>query len=150
MIRRMVRNGGRCDFLAGAGARAGHRCRAGRRLGGFAVPGTVAQLRPGSSGAKVKHDFVLTNRLGEPVTILNLRPSCGCTSGKASTSMVNPGETAAIEAQMDTRNFLGLKSTILYVTLVTASGREAEVRLGVSRTSWPTSSSTPARSTSAR
>ena len=32
---------------------------------------------------------------------------------------------------MDTRNFLGLKSTILYVTLVTASGREAEVRLGV-------------------
>ena len=36
-----------------------------------------------------------------------------------------------IEAQMDTRNFLGLKSTILYVTLVTASGREAEVRLGV-------------------
>jgi hypothetical protein len=32
---------------------------------------------------------------------------------------------------MDTRNFLGLKSTILYVSLVTASGREAEVRLGV-------------------
>ena len=32
---------------------------------------------------------------------------------------------------MDTRNFLGVKATILYVTLVTASGREAEVRLGV-------------------
>ena len=32
---------------------------------------------------------------------------------------------------MDTRNFVGPKSTILYVTLITASGREAEVGLGV-------------------
>jgi hypothetical protein len=86
---------------------------------------------PVPRGAKVKHEFVLNNRLGETVTILNLRPSCGCTSGKASTGAVNPGESAVIEAQMDTRNFLGLKSTILYVTLVTSSGREAEVRLGV-------------------
>jgi hypothetical protein len=82
-------------------------------------------------GAKVKHDFVLTNRLAEPITILNLRPSCGCTSGKASQSVVNPGQSAVIEAQMDTRNFLGVKATVLFVTLVTASGREAEVRLGV-------------------
>lgn len=86
---------------------------------------------PVPRGAKVKHDFVMTNRMAEPVTILNLRPSCGCTSGKASASTLNPGEHGVIEAQMDTRNFLGLKSTILYVTLVTASGREAEVRLGV-------------------
>lgn len=82
-------------------------------------------------GAKVKHEFVLTNRLAEPITILNLRASCGCTSGKASTSMVPSGQSAVVEAQMDTRNFLGVKSTILYVMLVTASGREAEVRLGV-------------------
>jgi hypothetical protein len=89
---------------------------------------------PVPRGAKVRYDFGLTNRLAEPITILNLRPSCGCTSGKASASTVNPGEQAVIEAQMDTRNFLGLKSTILYVTLVTASGREAEVRLGVTST----------------
>ena len=86
---------------------------------------------PVPRGAKVKHDFVLTNRLAEPITILNLRPSCGCTSGKASTSTVNPGASAVIEARMDTRNFLGIKATILFVTLVTAGGREAEVRLGV-------------------
>jgi hypothetical protein len=86
---------------------------------------------PVPRGAKVKHEFLLVNRLGEAITILSLRPSCGCTSGKASASLVNPGESAVIEAQMDTRNFLGLKSTILYVTLVTASGREAESRLGV-------------------
>ncbi len=86
---------------------------------------------PVPRGAKVKHDFVLTNRLAEPITILNLRPSCGCTSGKASASTVNPGTSAVIEAQMDTRNFLGIKATVLFVTLVTAGGREAEVRLGV-------------------
>jgi Protein of unknown function (DUF1573) len=82
-------------------------------------------------GVKVKCDFLLVNRLAEPITILNLRPSCGCTSGQASASMVGPGQTAVIEAQMDTRNFVGQKSTTLYVSLITASGREAEVGLGV-------------------
>jgi hypothetical protein len=86
---------------------------------------------PVPRGAKVKHDFVITNRLAESITILNLRPSCGCTSGKASTSIVDPGASALIEARMDTRNFLGIKATTLFVTLVTAGGREAEVRLGV-------------------
>jgi len=87
---------------------------------------------PVPRGAKVKHDFHLVNRLAEPITILNLRPSCGCTSGRASASVVGPGQTAVIEAQMDTRNFVGLKSTVLYVVLMTASGREAEAGLGVS------------------
>jgi hypothetical protein len=82
-------------------------------------------------GVKVKHDFPLVNRLSEPVTILNLRPSCGCTSGRSNVSLVAPGQTAVIEAEMDTRNFIGLKSTILYVTLITASGQEGEARLEV-------------------
>jgi hypothetical protein len=89
---------------------------------------------PVPRGAKVNHDFLLVNRLREPITILNLRPSCGCTSGQASASTVNPGESATVEAVMDTRNFLGEKATILYVTVVTASGREAEVRLHVTST----------------
>src|SRR5262245_30465426 len=80
-------------------------------------PERAHNFGPIPRGAKVKYDFVLMNRLSEPVTILNLRASCGCTSGKASTSTVNPGAGATIEATMDTRNFLGLKSTILYVTL---------------------------------
>jgi hypothetical protein len=82
-------------------------------------------------GAKLKYDFLLVNRLTEPVTILGLRPSCGCTSGKASASVVEPGQSAVIEAQMDTRNFVGAKSTVLYVTLMTSSGREAEAGLGI-------------------
>ena len=86
---------------------------------------------PVPRGAKVKHDFTLTNHLAEPIRILDLRTSCGCTSGKASASVVQPGESAVVEATMDTRNFLGIKSTVLTVMLITASGREAEVRLGV-------------------
>ncbi|ODU01007.1 MAG: hypothetical protein ABS79_02435 [Planctomycetes bacterium SCN 63-9] len=82
-------------------------------------------------GAKVKHDFMLTNRLNEPITILNLRASCGCTSGRTTASIVQPGQTAVVEAHMDTRNFVGQKSTVLFVTLITAGGHEAEVRLGV-------------------
>ena len=83
-------------------------------------------------GAKVKHDFLLVNRLSEPITIVNLRPSCGCTSGRALSSTVAPGASTVIEAEMDTRNFVGLKATVLFVTLVTAGGREAEARLAVS------------------
>jgi Protein of unknown function (DUF1573) len=83
-------------------------------------------------GVKVKHDFLMVNRLGESITILNLRPSCGCTSGRASASQIAPGQSAVIEAEMDTRNFVGPKSTVLYVTVMTASGREGEARLGVS------------------
>ncbi len=83
-------------------------------------------------GVKVKHDFLLVNRLSEPITILNLRPSCGCTSGKAHASTVAPGESTVIEAEMDTRNFVGPKATVLFVNLITASGRESEARLAVS------------------
>jgi hypothetical protein len=85
-------------------------------------------------GAKVRHSFGLTNRLSESVTILNIRASCGCTAGHATASLVPPGGSAAVEAEMETRNFVGKKATTLYVTFVTATGREAEVALGVSST----------------
>jgi hypothetical protein len=89
---------------------------------------------PVPRGGKVRHDFVLTNRLNEPITIANVRASCGCTSGKANLSLVQPGQTALVEAEMDTRNFVGPKATTLFVSVITASGREAEVGLGVSST----------------
>jgi hypothetical protein len=82
-------------------------------------------------GVKLKHKFLLVNKLAEPVTMLNLRASCGCTTGRARSEAIAPGASAVIDAEMDTRNFVGLKSTILYVTIITASGREAEVGLGV-------------------
>ena len=85
---------------------------------------------PVPRGAKVRHPFVLTNRTGVPLSIVNLRVSCGCTSGRANVATVEPGKTAIIEAEMDTRNFVGLKSTTLFV-MVMAGNQQAEVGLGV-------------------
>ena len=86
---------------------------------------------PVPRGAVVRHDFVMTNKYGETLTILDVRASCGCTSGKASATTVAPGQTVSIEAQMDTRNFVGRKATKLTVTILTASGKSAEVQLAV-------------------
>ncbi len=87
---------------------------------------------PVPRGAKVRHGFVLTNRYAETISILDVRASCGCTSGRASASVVPPGGSAVIEAEMDTRNFVGPKATTLTVTMVTANGRHGEARLAVS------------------
>ena len=89
---------------------------------------------PVPRGAKVRHPFVLTNRLAEPVSIVDVRASCGCTVGRPSASIVPPGGSAIVEAEMDTRNFTARKVTTLSVDVRTASGRQAEVRLGVSST----------------
>jgi hypothetical protein len=86
---------------------------------------------PVPRGAKVRHSFVLNNRLAEPITILDVRASCGCTTGRATAATVPPGHSAAVEAVLDTRNFVGKKKTTLTVSLMTAAGREAEVKLGV-------------------
>jgi hypothetical protein len=87
---------------------------------------------PVPRGGKFRHEFHLTNRLAEPITILNIRASCGCTTGRTSTSKLAPGQSTTIEAEIDTRNFVGAKATVLYVTLVTLGGKESEARLGLS------------------
>jgi hypothetical protein len=87
---------------------------------------------PVPRGGKFRHEFLLANRLNEPLSILNIRASCGCTTGRASTSQLAPGQSAIVEAEIDTRNFVGVKATVLFVTLVNAGGQEAEVRLGIS------------------
>lgn len=85
-------------------------------------------------GAKVRHSFILTNRLSEPVNVVDVHASCGCTTGHASVGLVPPGGSATIDAEMDTRNFVGRKATVLYVNLVTTSGKQAEARLNVAST----------------
>ncbi len=92
------------------------------------------EFGPVPRGATVRYPFVLRNRLAEPVSIINLRASCGCTSGRANVSTVPPGGQAVIEAAMDTTSFVGRKATTLFVMLVTASGKQEEVGLAVSST----------------
>jgi hypothetical protein len=87
---------------------------------------------PVPRGGKYRHQFLLTNRLSESLTILNVRASCGCTTGRAVVSQLAPGQATMIEAEIDTRNFVGPKTTALFVSLVAAGGQEAEARLGIS------------------
>lgn len=89
---------------------------------------------PVPRGAIVRHQFVLTNSLKEAVSIIDVRASCGCTTGRALATTVPPGKAAVVEAEMDTRNFVGRKVTTLTISLLTASGKDDEVRLGVSST----------------
>lgn len=85
-------------------------------------------------GSLKLHNFVLKNTLNEPLTILDVRASCGCTSGRALATQVAPGETATVEAQMDTKQVWGRKTTVLYVSMVTASGIKGEAGLNVAAT----------------
>ena len=85
-------------------------------------------------GVVVRHPFVLTNKLKETITILDIHASCGCTTGQANATTIEPGKTAVIEARMDTRNFVNRKATTLFVSVATASGNQAEVRLAVAST----------------
>ena len=86
---------------------------------------------PVPRGAVVRHNFVMTNKSTEPLTILDVRASCGCTTGRASSTTVAAGQTVQIEASMDTRNFTGRKATKLTVSFLTASGKSAEAQLAV-------------------
>ncbi len=86
---------------------------------------------PVPRGAVVRHNFVMTNKYAENLTILDVRASCGCTTGRASSTTVAPGQSINIEAQMDTRNFVGQKATKLTVTIMTQSGQSAEVQFAI-------------------
>lgn len=86
---------------------------------------------PVPRGAVVRHNFVIQNRTNELINIVDVRASCGCTTGRALVQTLQPGQSGVVEAQMDTRNFVGNKATTLTVTLITSSGRQSEVKLGV-------------------
>lgn len=73
--------------------------------------GTVAR------GAKVEHEFVITNLYEEDVHIASVRSTCGCTKVSITQPDVKTYETAAIVAKFDTHAFLGSRSATLTVTI---------------------------------
>lgn len=52
----------------------------------------------------VTHEFKFTNNGTEPITILNVKASCGCTTPGWTREAVEPGETGFIQAQYNPRN----------------------------------------------
>jgi hypothetical protein len=66
-------------------------------------------------GAQLTHHFTLTNNTGREVRIKSLNVSCHCTTAMTSTYRIAAGETAIIDAHMDTSGFLGSKSVTIFV-----------------------------------
>ncbi len=73
--------------------------------------GTVAK------GSKVRHTFLLVNRLNQDVRIANWRTKCGCTEVKVGAQVIPPGAQTSIEAVIDTTRFDGYKPSGLTLVL---------------------------------
>lgn len=80
-------------------------------------------------GPMLSHYFRVVNNLRVPVTIADVRVSCGCVSAMAPKGHLQPGEETHILAKMDTTRFLGLKSVTVYVQF--SQPAFEEVRLSV-------------------
>jgi hypothetical protein len=92
-------------------------------------------------GSVQTHPFRLTNKTDKKVHISGVRVSCGCTTASALKSDLEPGESTAIQASMDTNRFLGVKAVTIYVSFDQPNWEE--VRLVVQANSRHDISVTP-------
>jgi hypothetical protein len=58
-------------------------------------------------GQKVEHVFIVKNNGDLPLSILSIRPSCGCTAAHASSRVIQPGKTSEIKVTFNSANFFG-------------------------------------------
>lgn len=68
-------------------------------------------------GPSLSHVFRFKNNLTVPVHINSVRVSCGCVTATPLNYDIAPGQTSAIQAQMDTRRFAGIKTVTIYLQL---------------------------------
>lgn len=80
-------------------------------------------------GPMLSHDFKVTNKTKQTVTISSLRVSCGCVAATARASVLKPGEATTIHATMDTTRFIGAKTVTIFVQF--SEPKFEEVRLWV-------------------
>lgn len=92
-------------------------------------------------GPTLQHSFRLTNNTKNVVQIGNVRVSCGCVSASALQNVLQPGESTAIVANMDSSRFHGHKSVTVYVTFTQPQWEE--ISLVVSANSRADVSITP-------
>jgi len=72
--------------------------------------GTVARA------AKAEHVFELKNPYDFPLHIASVRASCGCTTPTVTRHTIQPGETGAVVAKLNSRTFTGNRSATITVT----------------------------------
>ncbi|NOX54481.1 MAG: DUF1573 domain-containing protein [Planctomycetes bacterium] len=67
-------------------------------------------------GSDVRYRFKLKNIYQQTVHIASVQKTCGCTEARISKTTLQPGETAYIEVEMDTRRFIHRKDSNVIVT----------------------------------
>ena len=64
---------------------------------------------------KIKHAFKFINTGSEPLKIIKLSPSCGCTAALSSEDEVPPGGSGEIQAILETRKYAGRQEASIVV-----------------------------------
>jgi len=80
-------------------------------------------------GADVKYRLTITNNLQQPVHIVDVTTSCGCTAARPEKDTLAKGESTYVEITMNTVKFEGHKSSS--VTVIFDRPAHAEVRIPV-------------------
>jgi len=67
------------------------------------------------AGTFVTHKFVITNVGDTPLSIRNVRTSCGCTVVDLTQKVLAPGKSVDLEAKLNTNGYLGKVAKTVYV-----------------------------------
>jgi hypothetical protein len=86
------------------------------------------------SGVTLQHTFIYTNIGSAALEILQVRPSCGCTTAGEWEKRVEPGATGRIPIQFSSASLSGLIQKT--VSLVTNDPRQSNVVLHIKATVW--------------
>lgn len=85
--------------------------------------GTVAR------GAETVYKFEITNLYKQPMKIVGVRSSCGCTSPSIENKVINTYEKAYLVAKFNTHTFVGRHGATLTVTFASPFAAEVQVRV---------------------
>lgn len=66
-------------------------------------------------GKKLDHLFTFTNKGDAPLTIEQVRTSCGCTAANIASRLIEPGKKGEIKVTFDSTNFAGNISKTVFV-----------------------------------
>ena len=96
-----------------------------------------------NQGQKVDHLFTVKNRGDEPLTITQIRSSCGCTAATLSTKTIPPGKSGEVKVTFDSTNFADQVTKTVHLdsndprnpsTVLTMQGKIVEIIAATPRT----------------
>jgi hypothetical protein len=92
-------------------------------------PRQKLSVKPGEKAVTAKYRF--TNNSSSPVTIVDVRPSCGCTIATLTKKTYVPGESGEIDAKLNFAGHTGHQEKWIYVTTNSAGTEPTLLTLAV-------------------